>query len=402
MEKLVTPDRALELVLAEAPAPHPERLSVVATLGLVAAEEVSADRDYPPYPRASMDGFAVRCADAGFTVAIAGMVAAGAEPVVTVEPGHVVEIMTGACCPEGTEAVVPYEDCTRDRARVTLPGTIRPGANIARVGSECSRGRTVIPAGSVISPLGLAACAAFGWEHLSVLRPPRIGMISTGQELVPADIEPSPLQIRDSNSPLLRAMAAAMGVTDFVSRLVADDAGALAEALESMRNREILLLSGGVSAGVWDLVPDALRAWGADIVFHKVTQQPGKPLLFARRGDLWIFALPGNPLACHLGFHRYVAPVIRRFMGLAAETQIRRARLESPLVCKGKRTFFQLAHLAKRDGEAVVTPISGAGSADLFSPAAKANAYLRLEPGSVMPAGAIVTCELLEGSPWRN
>jgi molybdopterin molybdotransferase len=197
-------------------------------------------------------------------------------------------------------------------------------------------------------------------------------------------------------------MAAASGVTDFVSGLVADEAGALEEMLESMRERDILLLSGGVSAGVWDLVPDALRAWGADIVFHKVTQQPGKPLLFARRGDLWIFALPGNPLACHLGFHRYVAPVIRRRMGRSVEPLIRRARLDSPLVCKGKRTYFQLAHLQERDGELVATPIRGSGSADLFSPAANAHAYLRLEPGSEAPAGAIVTCELLEGPPWRT
>lgn len=399
MEKLISPDRALELVLAHALTPRRRYLPADQAVGLVLAEDIVADRPYPPYPRAMMDGFAVRVADAGATVPIAGMTAAGAEPDFPVRPGHCVEIMTGACCPEGTEAVVPYEDCTRAGESVTLPAHLIPAAHIAPVGSECPSGNTILRAGESFSPLAAAVLATFGYTEIAVHRPPRIGMISTGRELIGAGQEPSPIQIRDSNSPLLRAMALEAGVSDFSARLAPDDLPALRAALIAMEDRDIILLSGGVSAGAWDLVPEALRQWGAETIFHKITQRPGKPLLFARRNRSLVFALPGNPLACHLGFHRYVAPIIRAFMGQPTTPARRSARLASRCVNRGPRTFFQLCRFSEDGGEPSVAPLKGLGSADIFS-AAHANSYLRLDAGADFAADTTVSCELLGRYQW--
>ena len=328
-----------------------------------------------------MDGYAVRLLDARNTVNIIGEVAAGGSGENSVDAGTAIEIMTGAPCPEGAEAVVPKEDVTREGNRVTLPAEIRPGQNITRRGAECAKGATVLNAGDAITPLALATIVTFGIEQVSVFPKPTLAIITTGDELVAPHETPGPSQIRNSNGPMLVAMAQSLGVSPTLVTHARDTMDKLRAALAQARTCDFIILTGAVSAGKYDSVPDALREFGATPIFHKVTQRPGKPIFFATRDRQLIFGLPGNPLSCHLGFHRYVAPAMRKFMHREPFPAGATGTLAVPYVMKGPRTVFQLARAEMRDGAWSVTPLLGKGSADIYA-GAIANAMLRIEPGS--------------------
>ena len=381
MQKMLDPDEALALVL-ELVRPRP---AVEATLaharGLVLAEAVSSDRDHPPFNRAMMDGYAVRLADAGAEVRLAGEVAAGQASSVTVEDGACVAIMTGAPCPPGAEAVVKIEDTRRDGDRVTLPAKIGAGRHIAPRGCECEAGRTVLEPGTRVTPLATAVLASVDRQSVSVIRAPTTAVITTGSELVGPEQQTSQAQIRDSNGPMLAAQVQRLGVCPPARVLhAADTMESLAAALEQAADADVVMLSGGVSMGRYDLVPAALEAHGVVLALHKVTQKPGKPLLFGHLGERTFFGLPGNPLSSHFCFFRYVAPTLRAMAGLRVQTGYRRARLTAPLQTSGWRMSFLLARVDEEPDGLRVTPLPGKGSADIFT-APAANAYLRVPPG---------------------
>lgn len=392
MQRLIDPDTALALVL-EHSAPLPASgCDPQSALGLILAEDVCADRAYPPFPRAMMDGYAVRMADAGGTVAIVGEVAAGQAPTVRVESGTAVSIMTGAPCPDGTEAVVPKEKVSVDDMAVTLPADVRDSQHIALAGSECEAGATVARAGEIVSPLVIANLATFGHHSVSVLRRPRCAIITTGAELVAPDGQPGAAQIRASNGPMLQAMAHELGITDVTFQRAGDSVRGLHAALSAVHHADVVMLSGGVSAGKYDLVPDTLQHFGVEMVFHKIKQKPGKPMLFGHKGPQLFFGLPGNPLACHLGFHHYAAPALRVLMGRAPDTHCGEGTLTSAIEAKAQRTLFRLCRVEGQPGSWTVTPITGKGAADLHT-ACPANAYIRLEPDTQMVKGASIEFE---------
>lgn len=387
---MLHPDAALHAVL-EAAAPLPPALFPRdESLGLVLAEDVRADRDYPSFPRAMMDGYAVRASDGGRVVAVVGEVAAGQVPTVRVEEGTAVEIMTGAPCPPGTDAVVPKEEATREARQVALPAVIEPGKHIAPVGSECAKDRVVAARGTLITPLVIANMAAFGYETVSAVPRPRCAVITTGSEVVSPGAAPGPYQIRNSNGPMLEALSRLAGMTDVRVSHALDTEQDLLDKLDASGDADIVLLAGGVSAGKYDLVPGVLRQYGVDPVFHKIAQRPGKPTWFGKQGARLYFGLPGNPLACHLSFHRYVAAAIRKMTGRTPEQHAVMGRLLAPVKGLPKLTVFQLCRYAWEQGEWQVMPLPGKGSADLYAPAA-ANAYVRVEADCAgLAAGDIV------------
>ena len=198
---------------------------------------------------------------------------------------------------------------------VFLPVQITAGQNIAIPGSDCRRGQRVLTAGMRVTPLAMGVLASFGRSSVRVIPQPRVGIITTGGELAGEGESLRPAQIRDINGPMLAAMAEDLGV-DRPRRLhAADRLDELRQALEQLADVDIVVLTGGVSVGTYDLVPQALADRGAEKIFHGVKQKPGKPLLFARSDRKLFFGLPGNPLACHLGFHRYVSAAIRKMSG---------------------------------------------------------------------------------------
>lgn len=395
MAATLDPDAALACVLATVPAPAAVEVSADDSLGLVLANDVRAVADLPPFDRAMMDGWAVRLADAGTAVAALDEIAAGdGRPRPALCPGSTHPIMTGAPVPTGTEAVVPLEDTQRDGERVLLPSSIRAQANIVRRGGECAAGAVWATAGARVTPMTIAAAIAVGQANLPVHPRPRVAVVATGSEL--SDTA-RPGAIRDSNGPMLIALLAEAGIAAQRHRL-ADDAAALAVALDAWSGHDAIILTGGVSAGTHDEVPGVLRRLGAEILFHKIAQRPGKPLLVARRGRQLIFGLPGNPLAAHLCACRYVLPALRRLAGLPHAPRTGRGALTAVLPANRERTWFLPALVI---GDAV-TPLPPISSADLVRPH-QANAYLRLEPGAgAQPAGAEVAFTRIGADAWPH
>ena len=396
---LLLPEEALRVVGQTAQAAAPRRMPLLEALGLRLAEDIGADRDYPPFDRAMMDGYAVCLADAGRTVPVAGQIAAGQAADVRLTPGACFEIMTGAACPEGTQAVVPRETVVRTADLIRLPADLRPHQHLAARGTECRTGSVVLRAGDVLTPLAIGVLASVGRHEVLAVPPPQLGILTTGGELIGPCQSPGLAQIRDSNGPMLAAMALRWGTPPARMLHARDEVAAIAAALEALRDCDLVVLTGGVSMGRYDLVPDSLRQIGAVPIFHKVAQKPGKPLLFARRDRQLLFGLPGNPLAAHLCFHRYVAAAIRRWSGQAAIARERRLGRLAETVRRGdSRTWFLLGR-AERSGEAEgawhVQPLPGCSSADLFG-TSRANCYLEVPPGDApLAAGERVAFEWL-------
>ena len=396
---MIRPDAAVEMVVRAAE-PRPARSVPLAdAVGLRLAETVTADDDAPPFPRAMMDGYAVRRVDAGRAVRVVGRVPAGHFIDTRVEGGTCLEIMTGAACPPETEAVVPVERTRREDEAVVLPAAIEAAENIAAVGSDCRSGQTILAAGAAITPLAVAAMASFGRTAVRVVPRPTLGIITTGTEVVAIEARPAPGQIRDANGPMLLALATALGLDRPRHFRAGDRVATILAALERVADRDIILLAGGVSVGRYDLVPEALRQYGAETLFHKVRQKPGKPLLAARRGRQLLFGLPGNPLACHLGFQRYVAAAVRAMQAADPTPEGADGMLSSAVATKGGRTHFVLASAeqGERPGAWRVHPMPGASSADVFGTAG-ANCYLEVPPGrEPLPAGSQVAFTWLIG-----
>jgi molybdopterin molybdotransferase len=392
---MISPQEALDLVLANAEPGSPRDVSVSEALGLVLAEDVLADRDYPAFPRAMMDGYAVPAASEGRVLTVVGEVAAGCAAEVPISEGHCVEIMTGACCPPGTYAVVQREQVRPDERGVMMPKQITAGQHISPPGSECAVGRPVLRIGDHVTSLAIAVLASVGRTQVRVIPRVRLGVVVTGSELVPPEATPTGTQIRDGNGPMLTAMARIVGIAGPRVLRTADETSPIADALRQMDDREVILISGGVSVGRYDLVPGIVAEFGAETVFHKVAQKPGKPLLLARRGRQLIFGLPGNPLSCHLCFHRYVAPAVRRMQGMSAAREVLQVPLAEPLVPKRGRTHFVPGRLETK--AARVRPLPTASSADVFGPS-QANSYIELAAGhDEVPAETLVPVTLLDG-----
>ena len=369
------------------------------------AEEIRADRDYPPFPRAMMDGYAVRTGHAGRAVPVVGEVAAGQDVRTRVTDELCLEIMTGAACPPGTEAVVPKEHARVDGDRVALPRQIEAGRHIAPPGSECPAGRIVLSAGETVTPLAVAVMASFGLESVEVVPRPRLAVITTGGELVPVGQDPGRAQIRDSNGPMLVAMACDMGIDRPPHWHAADRLDAIGHALKQAADRDMVLISGGVSVGTYDLVPEALKRWDAEPIFHKVAQKPGKPLLLARKGDQLVFGLPGNPLAVHFCFLRYVAAAIRKMEGKPPVPDPLYGRLAKPIVPKRGRTYFAAAQVERSRPPHRgwrLQPLRGVSSADVFA-SCRANCYVEVPPGKAeLAVGEKLAFTWIGSAPWPN
>jgi len=312
------------------PAPLAETVSLLESAGRVLAQPILADRDQPPFNRSTRDGFAVRAADlaAGIELKIVGQVRAGEIWTgADLALGETMEIMTGAPIPEGADAVVMVEHISVADDRVTLATgrRLRPGENIVPRGSEARRGEAVVAAGSLISAAEIAEAATCGNVALSVRARPMVAIVATGDELVGIDRAPDPRQIRNSNSYALAAMVAAAGGQPGQLKTARDTREDVRDRVAQGRMWDLLLFSGGVSMGKYDLVEEVLAEFNAEFLFTGVTMQPGKPLVFGRLPKLddadgagpecYFFGLPGNPISTQVTFHCFVEPFLRVLCG---------------------------------------------------------------------------------------
>lgn len=378
---MITPDKALSTVLQNAMQLSPAKRSLSDAIGCRLSEDVQAPHDFPPFDRSMMDGFAVCLGMSSGRYLRTGILKAGEIWPTPLRSGECVEIMTGAPCPLGTDLVFPYEDVEQDGEWIVPPPDHLIGQFMAKRGSECRKGDSVLKKGTIVTPLVIAVLASFGRKEALVIPSPRIEIVVTGREVVRGKNFPEEAQIHDANGPMLMAMACMLGITEIGSRSVDDDILSLTESFEQVSGAEVVLITGGVSEGLFDLVPAALKESGVEIIFHKVSQKPGKPFLFARKGNSLYFALPGNPLSAHLCFHRYVAPAIRVMQG-NAPISIRARGISRIAPNLSGRTRFELARAEGERGSDepfLLTVYEGRYSSDLFS-VHKANCVVCVPP----------------------
>jgi molybdopterin molybdotransferase len=343
--------------------------------------ELRAERDDPATDRASMDGVALRAAEGRTPRRLLGTLFAGDDPAAfTVMPGTAVRIMTGAALPTGADAILPVEQLREVDGCIQPLADPRPGDHVRLRGEQARAGDLLLAAGT---PLNAARLALRAQEGLALPSRPRIrvAVASTGNELV---MEPAPHQIRDSNGPMLAALARSLGADVELRAALPDDPAALAAALRQPGDIRILLTSGGVSMGQHDHLPGVLKELGATILFHKIRLKPGKPMLAALLGDLLVLGLPGNPVSAYLNALLFLGQALARLEGRAAPEPWRRARLAAPVKNKGDRPLLHPCRLV--DGK--LEPLPGKGSADLVT-LAKADACAWID-GPGQEAGAKV------------
>jgi molybdopterin molybdotransferase len=360
-------------------------------LGQVLATDIVADLDSPPFDKSMMDGFAVRSADGtkpDTALRVVGEVAAGGKAMVEVGSGEAVRIFTGAMIPTGADAVVKQEETTSADGTVRLAKPVQAGQNILRRGQEMKAGEVVVRAGTVLSPITFGVFAAVGKTSVPAIPLPKVGVLVTGNELVEANTKPMGGQIRNTNGPMLVAQAVRAGSLPRYLGIARDDEAVMRSLIqEGLMTSNILLLSGGVSVGQYDLVPDVLKSLGVEIHFHHVRMKPGKPLLFGTKGDVLVFGLPGNPVSAHVGFELFVRPAIGMMGGHGAAWREEKLPLTASLSVNHDRPTYHPA-VVSREG---VRPLPWFGSADLRGLLA-ANGFVVLPPGEVnYPAGEPVT-----------
>jgi molybdopterin molybdotransferase len=365
--------------------PHPpQRTSLFDSLGMVLAEPVYADRDQPPFPRSTRDGFACRAADAaaGLPLTVIGLIRAGETGPNSLSAGQAVEIMTGAPVPEGADCVVMVEHAQRNGDMLSLAHgrSIASGENIVPRGAEAQAGGVMVARGTRISAAQVAAAAACGAAHLNVFAQPRVAIVATGDELVEVDQQPLVHQIRNSNSYSLAAQILAAGAQPVRLPIARDERGDLEGVIRSALQTDLLLLSGGVSMGKYDLVEEVLLALGAEFFFTGALIQPGKPVVFGSLAlpdrQIYFFGLPGNPVSTMVTFSLFVEPLLGALCGDPCRgPRFALARLAGDVQVKTGLTRFLPARLRSSSTEVTVEPVAWQGSGDIAS-SSRSNCFL--------------------------
>jgi molybdopterin molybdotransferase len=396
-------EEALQIVLRETPTVPKEEIALDVAVGRVLAEDVRSDIDMPPFDRAAMDGYALRAIDvasAPVALAVAGSLAAGAWPDREVGPGEAIRIMTGAPVPVGADAVQQLE---RTRAQsgshqVEILSSVAKGANVASRGCEVRTGDTVLERGRVISPAAAAVLAATGKARVPVHRRPRLALLVTGDEIVDVDARPGPGQIRNSNGPAVAAQARRAGAEVSDLGVVPDRRDATLTALGRGLSSDVLVVSGGVSAGDLDLVEPALEELGVTFRFTRVAIKPGAPLVFGCRGRTLVFGLPGNPVSAQVTFGLFVRAALLRMQGARVVSW---PRVEVELLEAVQNRSGRRAHLPARvrfeAGRIVARAVRSMGSGDLVAHS-RANGLVVLDAERTKAeAGEIAEAILLDG-----
>ena len=362
MDTFVSVEHARRTVLASARPLPAEPVPLAEAVGRTLAARVVSDGPLPPFDTSAMDGYAVRRADlAGETaLPLAGTVHAG-DAGRDLAPGTCLGVMTGAPLPSGADAVAPVEWTSRADGRVHFDRQPEAGQSIRRVGSALAGGVEVLGAGRVVSARAVGLLAAVGAATVSVRRRPVVAVVTTGDELVPADATPGPGQIRDANGPALAAQVVAAGGVPLALH-ARDDRPSLATALDQAQDADVVVFAGGVSMGERDLVRPELERRGVEWAFWKVRQRPGKPLAFGTLDGRPVIGLPGNPVSAAVGFEVYVRPLLAACLGRAAAGEPEAGRLaEAVGKADGLTTFLRVTATRSASG---ALALSAAGAQD--------------------------------------
>jgi len=363
-----------------------ENVDLRASLGRVLAAPIAADRDFPPFPRAMRDGYAVRAADLAqlpATLEVIGEIRAGAPPEAlpgSVGRGQAVAIMTGAPAPPGADAVVMVEYTSAEDHRVRVERGIASGDNIVPVGSEARTGQVLLDPGTRIDYGAIAVAASVGQASIPVFRRPTVAILATGDEVVEVDAIPGPNQIRNSNSYSVAAQVEVSGGQPHILGIARDDAQRLSRLIQAGLKSDLLLMTGGVSMGKYDLVEQELAGLGAEFFFTGAQIQPGRPIVFGRAQEKYFFGLPGNPVSTMVTFELFARPLLEALAGMAPRKLIfLHARLKSDIRTKTGLTRFLPGYLSGEFENSEVELARWHGSGDVAS-TARANCYIVIPP----------------------
>jgi molybdopterin molybdotransferase len=357
---LLTLEEAQERVLERVRPLPAEPVPIAEAARRVAAENVRAGVDLPPFASSAMDGFAVRSEDLPGTLKVVGESAAGRPYGGRLDSGSAAAISTGAVVPEGADAVVPIERVVQSENTVEIAHAVEPGAHVRPRGGDVATGEVVVPAGASFTPARLAAAAAAGVAIVSCCRRPRVGVVATGSELVAPGEQLRPGQIYETNTLMLGSALAAVGAEVVPGPVAADDEALLRSALERGLAGDVLVTSGGVSVGEHDLVRAVERELGVEEVFWRVSIKPGKPVSFGVRGETLVFGLPGNPVSALVGCELFVKPAVRALQGLSAPLpHLEFGRLGIGLRRNEERDEFVRARVRLDESGTVLEPVVG-------------------------------------------
>ncbi|MDO6472264.1 molybdopterin molybdotransferase MoeA [Maribacter sp. 1_MG-2023] len=359
-----------------------DAVSLMGSLNRVLAEDIYADRDFPPFDRATKDGIAIQFSDFvnnGQSFVVEGVAAAGEVQQVLKDKSNCLEVMTGAVVPENCDTVVMYEHITIVDGKVTINEKVKKGQNIHYQGSDEKAGALLLSKGKKITPAEIGVMATVGKATVKVMGNPKICTIATGNELVEVKDIPKPHQIRKSNMLTIEAALLNSKIEASSLHLLDEKEIIKKELKKALTENDVLLLSGGVSKGKFDFIPEVMESLGVQKVFHRVLQRPGKPFWFGIHPKLKtvIFSFPGNPVSTFANYHLYFLPWLQTSWGLPLENSY--IKLSAAIKITQPLTRFIQVSTESKDGIFWATPVVENGSGDLTS-LAKADGFINLEP----------------------
>lgn len=403
MRAFISFEEARNIVLNAVPRLPQEQIDLETALGRTLAQPVHSPCHLPLFDNAAMDGFAVRAADLASLPArlvVVEEIAAGHVPQQTVGSGTCAEIMTGAPLPDGADAVVPVEwTQASGEGAVQINRAVQPGKHVRRAGNDVRKDQRLFGQGQVVTPPVVAMLAMLGFARISVSRAPRVAVIATGNELVDVAEAPHAGQVRNVNGPALAAQVRTAGGVPFPPLLARDDVASIRAVTETALKADVLVFSGGVSVGKHDYVKEVLEALGMELLFWKVRQRPGKPLVFGMLRGKPVFGLPGNPTAAAVCFEQYVRPALAKVLGRRdILPPLYHAVLDVPVQKKPGLHYFSRGHVFSDDASGLRVRLAGSQAVGRYGAMAQANGMVHMpEPLEDPPAGTRVQFEWL---PW--
>lgn len=380
---------ALQKVLDNAQDYGSERVDLMQSNNRVLAETIIADRDFPPFDRATKDGIAISfdsVLSPNQTFKVSGIAQAGSPQQVLQNNTECIEVMTGAMVPESADTVVMYEHISLDNGSFSLLRPVTKGQNIHYAGSDVTKSEELLKPGVQITAAEIGVLASVGKSEVLVKKLPKIAVIATGNELVEVDEKPLPYQIRKSNSFTLKGLLTKESIFADLYHLI-DEPDALKEKLEVLvTDYDVLLLSGGVSKGKFDFLPETFDALGVEKIFHKVLQRPGKPFWFGKlkSKNTTIFSFPGNPVSTFVNYHVYFKPWLNKTLGVA--TSEFTVFLNEPIHNKTDLTLFVGVTISIHKGELFAKIVTTTGSGDLIG-LSKVDGFIQISPKEVLDDG---------------
>jgi len=379
---MISTKEATDIVLEHLMKFETEHISFTEAIGRVLAEDLIADNDFPSFNKVMRDGIAIRFEDYEKGLRyfeVEGLQAAGSPPLKIKDANQCVEIMTGAMLSEGVDTVIMYEELEiRGGIALVKTDSVQKGQNVHNKGLDRKTGDILVPTGRLISPVELGVAASVGKSQISVFKKPRIAIVSTGDELVAVSEQPLPYQIRRSNVYTLAPLLSEFNIQPTLFHLD-DNKEEVTKAIKQLIDDfDVICLSGGVSKGKLDFVPDALKANGVEKLFYKVKQRPGKPFWFGKASNgTTIFALPGNPASSFMCTNRYLLPWLRASYGLQPMNFPFAELTENFFFKKPLQYFLQVKLSYRQNGKLMATPVVGNGSGDLAN-LADTDAFMEL------------------------